>query len=239
MSKIPLHEVIALSDHLFNAGKRAGIGTHLRHWLNEAQMAGDRESELSILNELMGHYRMSNDPARGLEAVAAGVKLLDELHQAETVSGGTILLNAATALQAFGRYDEAEELYLRAYRAYTLHLPDKDGRFAGLFNNMASIYAAKGDIDTAEAYYLEAMEVLRDSGKAMDMAVTWVNLAQLGRDTANCLERARAIFDDAGIVRDGYYAHTCLKCAPAFAGAGEVDYAEVLTARAGEFYESH
>lgn len=239
MNKIPLHEVIAECDHLFNAGKSSETGIHLRHWLNEARLLGDREGELSILSELMGRYRMDNDPARGLEAIDSGIKLLDELQLGETVSGGTILLNAATALQAFGRYEEAEKLYLRAFRAYSLHLPDKDVRFAGLLNNMASVYAVKGDTDTAEAYYFEALEVLKDSGNLMDTAVTWINLAQLGKNTAACCERAMAIFNDPAAAHDGYYAHTCLKCAPAFAELGCGNYAEVLRARAGEFYESH
>ncbi len=237
MSEIPLDRVIAKCDHLFNSGKNAEVGLHLRYWLNEAKISGDRKGELTVLSELMGHYRMSNDPARGLAVIADGIKLLDELQLGETVSGGTILINAATALHSFGKYDEAEKIYLQAYRAYTLNLPANDLRFAGLFNNMASVFAAKGDVSTAEAYYFEALEVLKDSGNQPDYAVTLVNIAQLGN--TEYFDRAMAVFDDPALIRDGYYAHSCLKCVPAFRAAGRECDAETLEKRAGEFYESH
>ena len=238
MPEIPLDRVIAKCDHLFNSGKTAEVGSHLRYWLNEAKMLGDRRGELTVLSELMGHYRMSNDPDKGLAVIADGIKLLDELQLGECVSGGTILINAATALHSFGKYDEAEKLYFRAYRAYTLNLPENDVRFAGLFNNMASVYAVKGDIDTAEAYYLAALEILNDSGSPMDRAVSWINLAQLGKDTENCCEKAMAIFHDPAVPHDGYYAHTCLKCVPALRELGKADHAAILTELAGKVYES-
>ena len=241
--RIPLAEVIAECDRLFNAEKPAELGEHLRFWRARARELGDREGELSLLSELMGHYRMQGDRERGLAAVRDGLALLAELRLGRTASAGTILINAATALQAFGDLDAALRHYAEAFRCYGETLAPNDWRFAGLLNNMAAAYAAKNEVKHAEAHYRKALSVLRACGNHMDAAVTHVNLAQLycpldpddPRIEAE-LELALAEFNDPAAVRDGYYAHTCGKCASAFGFFGRpADEAE-LNRRADEFY---
>ena len=79
----------------------------------------------------------------------------------------------------------------------------------------------------------------------MDLAVTYVNLAQLydaldpedEERIGQNLDAALACLDAPEAERDGYYAHTCLKCAPAFGYFGRfMDEAE-LEKRADEYYE--
>ena len=241
--RIPMQEVIAECDRLFNAEKMVELGEHLRKWLAEARSIGDREAELGLLSELMGHYRMLGDRERGLAAVRDGFTLLGKLGIAGSVTAGTILINGATALQAFGEIDESLNYYKDAFRCYAAHLDPNDWRFAGLLNNMAAAYAAKHDVKYAEAYYRKALDVLAACGNLMDAAVTHVNLAQMyaaedrkdPRISAE-LDLAVACFDDPAAVHDGYYAHTCRKCASAFGPLGYPEVEEELNWRADEYY---
>ena len=241
--RIPMQEIIQECDRLFNAERPVELGEHLRKWRAEAQAIGDREGELGILSELMGHYRMLGDRERGLAAVRDGFTLLGKLGIAGSVSAGTIRLNGATALQAFGDVDGALNYYKEAFRCYGAHLDPNDWRFAGLLNNMAAAYAAKHDLQYAEAYYRKALSVLKACGNLMDAAVTHVNLAQLyaaedGNDPriAAELDLAMACFDDPAAVHDGYYAHTCRKCASAFGPLGRPETEAELNRRADEYY---
>ena len=240
--KIPLQEILAQCDTLFNAGKSAEKGELLRFWRQKAREAGDRQGELSLLNELMGHYRMTGDVSRGLEAVREGTALIELLQIGGSLSAGTIFLNGATALHAFGETDKALELYERSYQNYTRHLSCGDERFAGLFNNMASVYIDKGLFKQAEDLYLKALDLLNESRNPLDAAVTCLNLAQLYRkmgdealtDTmASC---ARDYFDAPGVERGSYYAHTCRKCASGFGALGCAEMEAELNERADRYY---
>ena len=242
--RIPMREIIEECDRLFNAEQPFELGEHLRKWRAEAQAIGDREGELGILSELMGHYRMQGDRERGLAAVRDGFALLGKLGIGGSVSAGTILINGATALQSFGEIDEALEYYKAAFRCYGAHLDPNDWRFAGLLNNMAAAYAAKHDTRYAEAYYRKALDVLKACGNLMDAAVTHVNLAQMyaaesGPDDPRIaaeLDLAEACFDAPEAVHDGYYAHTCRKCASAFGPLGRPDFEAELNRRADDYY---
>lgn len=241
---IPIPEIIARCDEFFNAGKNAEAGEFLRSWRQKAHDSGDASAELSIVNELIGHYRMNGDAVRGLEAVASAEKLLGSTGAAETVNGGTILLNCATALHAFGKIEAAMEKFQSAYRCYAKNLPPDDLHFAGLLNNMSAVYADSGDFAAAKVCYLEAGEILLKEKKMMDHTLTLVNIAQLylsfepdSPEISAALDQAMKCFDDRSIARDGYYAHTCTKCAGVFGAAGrESDQKELLN-RAKEIYE--
>ena len=244
--RIPVSEIIARCDELFNTEQMGPLGDHLRHWLAKARELGDEQGELTILSELMGHYRMTGDRERGLEAVRDGFALMKKIGEEGTVSAGTILLNGATALQAFGETEKALNCYAEAFRCYGAHLDPMDPRFAGLLNNMAGAYAASGNFKSAEDHYLRALDVLKACGNLMDSAVTYVNLAQLyaSADPADpmiqaTLDCAMDCFDSPDAVRDGYYAHTCRKCASAFGAFGRPETEKDLNARADSWYAGH
>ncbi|MBO5721758.1 MAG: tetratricopeptide repeat protein [Lentisphaeria bacterium] len=242
-SPIPLKEIIQECDRLSHTNQPELLGEHLRFWRRRAADAGDRAAELSLLNELIGHYRMNCDRQRGMSAVEDALHLIAVLHNGSTISGGTILINAATALHSFGFFERATELYERAKNAYMQNLAPDDPRFAGLWNNMASGYSASGEYERAGECYRKALDILKKHNNLMDQAVTYINMAQLC-DQINesdprieeFLDRAADCFDSPLAVRDGYYAHTCNKCFAAFGLFGRDDYANELKRRAEEFY---
>lgn len=229
-----LNGILAEYDRLSHGGKTIQAGDFLRQQL---RIITEPATRLTLLNELIGHYRMAGDEFRGISAVEEALDLMKELQVQNSVSSGTIRLNAATALHSFGKNSEALQLYRQAYADYSANLPENDPLFAGCFNNMAAVYATMGDLDTAEAYYMQALEIQNVSGNKMDIAVTWVNLAQLGRNTGYCLDKAWEYFNDESVKHDGYYAHSCAKCAGAFGILGRPGVEAELRRRAKEFYE--
>ena len=244
--KIPIPGIISECDRLFNAGKGAESGAYLEHWQREAAQCGDLSGELSVVNELVGFYRMNKLPEKGKQAVARALELIEKLDIADTVSGGTILLNCASALHSFAELDNAMELFNRSYAAYAKNLPQDDLNFAGLLNNMSSVYADKGDFHSAIICCIEAGEILHKENKIMDRAVTLVNMLQLhlrfetdSTEVHHLIAEAMKCFDDPAVPRDGYYAHTCTKCAEVFGAAGRKDHESELLKRAKEIYERH
>ena len=241
---IPLEEIIKECDRLFNQENVTALGEHLRFWRRRAVELGDKKGELSVLSELMGHYRMIRNESGAVSAVRDGFALIRELGVESTAGAGTIYINGATALQSFGFSDEAMKHYRKAERCYRENLDPEDERFAGLFNNMASACIDSGDFDAAGEYYFKALQILENSGNFMDLAVTYVNLAQLydGMDPEDeerinrCLDAAYDCFESGKVPRDGYFAHTCRKCAPAFGYFGRFLDEEKLRQYADEIY---
>ncbi|MBE6356158.1 MAG: tetratricopeptide repeat protein [Lentisphaerae bacterium] len=216
-----LPEILQQYDRLSHAGNFSAAGEFLRTVLARAQAANECSIQLTVLSEMMGLYRMAGDRERTLEAVEKGLALLETMDLADPVSGGTILINAATALQAIGMVPRALLLYRRAEEIYRDSLKSDDPLLAGLFNNMAAAYEKNGDRQTAEKLYLQALDILQQCGIKTDSAVTYINLAVLYAACdpelcQNCLDAANMLLDDPALARDSYYMHTCGKCIPVF-----------------------
>ena len=238
---IPLQAVIQECDRLFNQENMVQLGEHLRFWRRRAAELGDRKNELSLLSELMGHYRMMKDEQRGIAAIRDGFALLEELQLQETASAGTILLNGATALQSFGMGKEAMQYYRRAETCYEKNLTPGDPLFAGLYNNMASSCIDCGEFREAEQFYRKAIEIQKQNRNRMDLAVSFINLAQLfdaldpeDERIGELMDQARACFENTPA--DAYFAHTCRKCAPAFGYFGRFMDEQDLNQKADDFY---
>ena len=209
---------------------------------SRAQARGDRQTELSLCNELVGFYRQRQKEAGFAPNWQRCQTLLEELN-VRGVSRGTILINGATALVSFGKAEEALPFYQEAFGCYIRGLNRSDERFAALFNNMASAFQACGAYERAEEHMNLAMGVLEKKPHHVDVATTWVNLAQLygqwGRLDAmdEALDKAMERFDDPEVLWNDYYAHTCRKCAGAFGALGRPELEGELLERADMVYE--
>lgn len=246
--RIPIRHVI---DKLDRALARGDYGEGIRlldYWIGEARALGDFDGELSVESEMMGLSRRTNDRERGLAAVARGLELLDRSGLADTASGATILLNAATTKKHFGDPAGAIPLYRRAETVYLSRLSPDDERLGGLYNNFASSLAEVGERATAEEYYNRALALMQSKGGAgrTGVAVTSVNLADFyneGNDPDKdekinaSLERAWEALDAPDCPRDGEYAFVASKCAPAFSYYGWFFVASELEKRMKEIHE--
>lgn len=161
-----------------------------------------------------------------------------------TVSGATVMLNAATTLKCFGRAAESVPVFEHVCRVYAAKLSPEDYRFGGLYNNMALSYADMGDYDKAERHFKLAMSVIkRCENPDNELAVTLCNMAEMyykidheDARIEQCMENAWAHLNAPDLPRDGYHAFTISKCAPSFDYFGYFLYAKQLKERAAKIY---
>ncbi|MBR0207609.1 MAG: tetratricopeptide repeat protein [Oscillospiraceae bacterium] len=237
--------VIRGLDALYARGREDEAQSYLERHLREACEAGDWRAELSFTSELLGQYRRSMDREKGLAAVERALELVRSHRLGRTVSGATVLLNAATTLGCFGEHEEALPIFRHVSRVYGEHLDPRDYRFAGLFNNMAQSHAALGEFEQAEAMFLSAVKIMETlAGGENEIAVTLCSLAELydaadpeDPRIADCLERAWACLDEPSLKRDGYYAFMASKCVPVFDRLGFFLYAKDLEERIRTIHE--
>lgn len=228
---INVGEMISQIDRLYARGDAESAARVMEEYAEKAKKYGDINGELSAVNELLGNYRMNGKKEKGLAAAERCFELLKAAQIGGSVSAGTILINLATALCAFGENEKALRCYTDACRCYGANMPADDLRFAPLYNNMASVYEKNGDFGSAETYYKRAAEILSahpgKSENLLDLAVSFINLAQLYQTLdpaderiAEYAEKAMEIFGREEIPHNYYYAHTAGKCAGAFGYLG-------------------
>jgi len=241
---IDIAAVIAEYDALLAREDWENAGLCLLRWRDEAESRGDKRALLTICSEMMGHFRQSGIREHSLWAVERAKELMQELRPGHTASAGTILINAATALCAFGEVERAIPLFREASRCYSESIDPNDLRFASLYNNFAAALAENGDTDGALRHYRLALSVLERNGETMDMAVTFLNMAGLinrvspeSEEIASLVEQAEQCIELPYGGSPYYRGYTARKCAKAADELGWFMLAMKLNGIADEYYE--
>ena len=236
--------VIKALDALYENGRESEAERFLEGKREEAALAGDWRGELSMLSELMGQYCRSKNKEKGLKSVEDGLRLIREHNLGQTLSGATVMLNAATTMKCFGQTEASIPVFSHVCRVYAQNLDPMDYRFAGLYNNMALSCADAGRYEEAERYYQLAMKIMSKlPAGENEIAVTLCNLAELydrqdheDMRIGQCMERAWEVLNTPGLPRDGYHAFNIAKCAPSFDYFGYFLWAKELKERAEKIY---
>ena len=241
---IDVPAIIARLDALYAQGREHEAQSFLEERLGEARRIGDWRGELSMLSELLGQYRRSMNEEKGIKCINDALTVIRTHHMGETVSGATVMLNAATTLKCFGRAQESIPIFCHVSRVYSKRLDPADYRFPGLYNNMALSYADAGDYASAERFFklaLKLIAAIANSGN--DMAVTYCNMAEMyakldleDERIYECMEKAWDCLNAPSLPHDGYHAFTISKCAPSFDYFGYFLYAKELKERAEKIY---
>lgn len=229
----------ALSKDNFQEAERI-----LNYWVGQAVSDGDKSTELSLLNELIGLYRKQNEKGKGLAVVSRALVLLDELKLTD-LTYGTVMVNAATAYKVFGLTDKALELYNLAEVNYRQNVSENDKKFAALYNNEGSLFASIGNAEKATACYEKAIAILdKSEGNELEKAISLLNIADVTPNDVeneskidNLVDSAYELFNAKGLKRDSYYSFVCKKCASAFGYYGYFLYEQDLLDRAKKIDE--
>lgn len=237
-------QVIKELDALYENGRDSQAERFLEAQREKASLAGDWRGELSMLSELMGQYCRSKNKEKGLKSVEDGLRLIREHNLGQTLSGATVMLNAATTMKCFGQTEVSIPVFSHVCRVYAQNLDPMDYRFAGLYNNMALSCADAGRYEEAERYYQLAMKIMSKlPAGENEIAVTLCNLAELydrqdheDMRIGQCMERAWEVLNTPGLPRDGYHAFNIAKCAPSFDYFGYFLWAKELKERAEKIY---
>ena len=243
--------IIDKLDALFAKNDMEEAGRLLEYWESEARALNDRRGLSEILSEEIGYYRSMGNAEKGLRAVDDALNLLNCMDVGDSVANATIYLNCATTMKAFGKVNEALPYYDKAREVYERLLPSDDYRLAGFYNNYATAMGELKRYDEARENYGKAIDLLKNKGGFCELAVSYVNLAQLVYDEARdkgeecddevekLLDLAYECLDDKSIERNGNYANTCRKCATAFEFFGYFIQKQELEQRAQAIYKSN
>ena len=245
---IPQKRIIEKMDEYMSRRDYAGAERHLLYWLEEAKQNRDQRGELMLRNELVGHYRKTNEAEKAMESIEEALRLVNELGFEGTVSAGTTFTNCATALNAFGENERSLELFEKAVQVYESSEKTDPSLSGGLYNNMALTCAALGQYARAYELFDKASAKMKtvEHGEA-ELAVTCLNIAETKeiehgmenaeREIFDLLDEAYDLLNTESLPHDGYYAFVCEKCAPSFSYYGYFMAAEELMKRAEEIYE--
>ncbi|MBO4378423.1 MAG: tetratricopeptide repeat protein [Clostridia bacterium] len=242
---VPVSRFLARLDGCFGRNDMSGARECIRFWEEEARRMNDRRGLLTVLNEAVGFYRRTQKKSKAMAALRECLELLDELGQANTLSGATVIINAATTLSFFGQPAESLPLYAQAAECYEAQGRTDSYEYAALLNNQAAAYEALKQYDDAERCWREAVEILRREGKHDgEIAISLVCLAHLTFDRDDtAFEQVEQLLDEAWDClnsprqpRDGNYAYILRKCAPSFDYFQRPDAAQALREVAKEIY---
>lgn len=244
---IPIARIIEKLDLLFGKNDLDSVGKLLDYWDGEARKLGDERGLLEILNEKIGYYRRTNDRERGLRSVEDAFALIDKIGADNNESSGTVYLNGATTMKAFGKTREAMPYYEKARQIYEKTLPENDFKIAAYYNNVSSAYKELGETENTEKSCFRALEILsKCEGYLGEAAVTHVNLAHLYYDSDPCDERVYSHMETAWELlmskentHDGNFAFLCSKCYPSFGFFGYFEYEKTLKDLTEKIYEGN
>ena len=244
---IPIMRIMQKLDEHFATNDLVSVGKLLAYWEREARNLSDDRGLLEILNEEIGYFRRTGEKEEALRAVSEAFALIESLSLEENESSGTVYLNGATTMKAFGKTAEAMEYYAKAKAVYEKTLSPNDYRLAAFYNNISSAYKELGDFESSERACFDAISILEKSdGYYGEIAVTHVNLAHLYYDADNLDERVYEHMDVAWELlssdkneHDGNFAFLCSKCYPSFGYFGYFDYEKRLKALVEKIYEGN
>lgn len=242
---VPTMRIQEKLNEFFARNDLASVGRLLTYWENEARALGDERGLLEILNEEIGYFRRTSEKEKAMSAVFEAFGLLEKSGVCDTVSAGTIYLNGATTMKAFGEAAKAMQYYEMASKIYHENLAPDDYRLAAFYNNVSSAYKDLGQSETAEKMCHAALAILEDKEDCLgEMAVTLINIAHLYYDRDPLDDRIYEIVDKAWSYlisdtnqKDGDFAFICEKCHPSFAFFGYFEREAELKAIAKRIYE--
>ena len=241
---VPLTRISEKLEVFFAKNDLPAVGRLLDYWESEARMLHDDRGLLEILNEKIGYYRRTNEKDRALSSVEEAFELIEKRGVGDPISCGTIYLNGATTMKAFGLVNEAIQYYEKAKALYDSNLPMHDYRLAAFYNNVSSAYKELGMVKEAEQACFNAIEILktRDDCRG-EIAVTLINIAHIYYDEDPFNEKIYEIMDTAwemlmseDNVHDGDFAFICSKCYPAFGFFGYFERETELKKLTEEIY---
>ena len=243
--RIPVMRVIEKVNAYFDKNDYIGAGELLEFWEKEAKDLGDESGELSILSELIGFYRKTNNKEKAETVCLRAEELINKLELRGTVSAATVYLNIATAKKAFGDPETAADFYGKTLEIYNQKLDKNDVKFAGLYNNFALALVDLERYNDAENYYLLAIEITKNAENGLpDCAISYVNLAHLYYEAGenkdkidDCMFNAYNLLNDEKVAQNGYLAYVLEKCAPSFGFFGFSLIEKEFNAKSKELYE--
>ena len=144
-----INQVLKQLDELFAQHQIREVEPFLLEKMEAARRLGDTGAMITLLNELIGHYRETGESEKSIAACKQVLELMDQLELKGSVAYATTLLNVANACRAAGLLRESMIYYQEVKEIYGRELESSDFRYASLYNNMSLLFQEMGDFDSA------------------------------------------------------------------------------------------
>lgn len=197
-----INQVLQQLDELFARHQIGQVEPFLLEKIEEAKLLGDSSALITLLNELIGHYRETGESEKSIICCKQVLELMDQLELKGSVAYATTLLNVANACRAAGLLRESMIYYQEVKEIYGRELEATDFRYASLYNNMSLLFQEMGDFESACDCLERALSIASlYEGARIEVAVTCTNLAasqlKLGRvqEAIANLHKAFSIFE--------------------------------------------
>lgn len=197
-----IEQVLEQLDALFAQHKVDQVEAFLLRRIDEASAEGDTSSVITLMNEIIGHYREMGEFEKAISCCRQVLLLMDQAGLKGSVAYATTLLNVANACRAAGLLRESMAYYQEVKKIYEGNLDPGDFRYASLYNNMSLLFQEMGDYESACDCLERALGIaLRYSEARIEVAVTYTNLAasqlKLGRfeEAIDNLKKAFGLFE--------------------------------------------
>lgn len=197
-----IEQVLKQLDGLFAQHRVDQVESFLLQRINEATVERDTASLITLLNEMIGHYRETGEFEKSISCCRQVLILMEEEGLKGSVAYATTLLNVANACRAAGLLRESMAYYQEVKAVYAEKLSPTDFRYASLYNNMSLLFQEMGDYESACDCLERALGIASMYSEArIEVAVTYTNLAasqlKLGRfdEAIGNLKKAFAIFE--------------------------------------------
>lgn len=198
-----IEKVLEQLDGLFASHQVEQVEPFLLQKIDEAAAQGEIGPMITLLNEIIGHYREMGEFEKSISCCKQVLLLVDQAGLKGSVVYATTLLNVANACRAAGLLQESGVYYQEVKAVYEKELEHGDFRYASLYNNMSLLFQEMGDYESACDCLERALSIADMYKEArIEVAVTCTNLAtsqlKLGRfqDAIDNLQRAFAIFEE-------------------------------------------
>lgn len=198
-----IEKVLEQLDGLFASHQVEQVEPFLLQKIDEAAAQGEIGPMITLLNEIIGHYREMGEFEKSISCCKQVLLLVDQAGLKGSVVYATTLLNVANACRAAGLLQESGVYYQEVKAVYEKELEPGDFRYASLYNNMSLLFQEMGDYESACDCLERALSIADMYKEArIEVAVTCTNLAtsqlKLGRfqDAIGNLQRAFAIFEE-------------------------------------------
>ena len=181
-----IEDVLAQLDELFAQHKVDRVEDFLLRRIDEAAAEGDTASLITLLNEIIGHYRETGETEKSISCCRQVLILMEGAGLKGSVAYATTLLNVANACRAAGLLRESMVYFQEVKAIYEKKLTATDFRYASLYNNMSLLFQEMGDYESACDCLERALGIASMYSEArIEVAVTHTNLAasqlKLGR----------------------------------------------------------
>lgn len=223
-------------DALFSKGDMEAVEPYFQEQQKQAEEEQDIGAQITILNERMGFYRETSQYEKAKDCIRKVLALIETAGLADSLPHATTLLNSANALRAAGELEPAMEYYNRVFALFEGRVPQKDFRYAELYNNVSLLYQELGRFDMASQCLLNAFAIVQElPGKEFQLAVTLTNLGSSQLQEGKTEEAVQHLDQAITLFKSMQVSDTHM--AAALSAMGEACFRQKEFQKAEDFYQ--